>query len=159
MSGEKDVVVEEEEEGEEQKVRPMPDMPPLLLLTLKSNTTPLLQVTLLELFSDLAFVVAIHVVAVPLEEAPDVFGTPMVVYALRVFVLWMAWYSGTLYTNIANLFVPGSDKLEGRHYSLVLVQIVMITMISQATTGDNDGSVIAYFLAVSAKRENRLNNK
>lgn len=54
----------------------------------------MLVVTLIELFSDLAFVVAIHVVAVPLEEDTDVFGKTARLYTLRVFLLWMAWCDG-----------------------------------------------------------------
>ena len=105
------------------------------------------KVTLLELFSDLTFVVAIHVVAVPLEEEADVFGTPLALFFLRVFVLWQAWYGGTVYTNIANLFTEGSDKLRPRHYVAVLLLMTLMTLISQSTQRADDRGVIVYFLA------------
>ena len=105
------------------------------------------KVTFLELFSDLTFVVAIHNVAIPLEEEPDPFGTPLITYFLRVFGLWMVWYSGTLYTNIGNLFVPGKDQMESRHNVVVVLQMTLMTMISQATTTGDDFSVMGYFLA------------
>ena len=105
------------------------------------------KVTQVELFSDLAFVVAIHVVAIPLEEEADPFGKHLLVYALRVFLLWMLWYGGTIFTNVANLFTPGADALQGRHYCIIFLLMGCSTLLAQSCSRGNDQAAIGFYLA------------
>ena len=96
------------------------------------------KVTPLELFSDLTFVVAIHVVAVPIELAPEFLGQDLLVYVLRVFLLWQAWHLGTVYANVANLFTPGSDKLRPIQYVVILSLMAAMALLAGACERGDD---------------------
>jgi hypothetical protein len=52
-------------------------------------------VTGIELFSDLVIVVAIHIIACPLEDIGDVLDN-MPWYLVRVFHLWLIWHAAML---------------------------------------------------------------
>lgn len=96
-------------------------------------------VTGIELFSDLVMVVAIHVVAVPLEEA-DVLINNIPWYIIRVFHLWLIWHSSMIAFHLSHLFRDADNPI---HYGVVLIYMMLVMLLSQHyRTGDNWGALI-----------------
>ncbi len=80
----------------------------------------------LELFSDLAMVVAIHIAAAPLEEEEDL---QITAYIFRVFLLWYTWHTSMIVTNVANIFTK--NKLDIQTHAFVFMQMTIILGISK----------------------------
>ena len=59
--------------------------------------------TYVELFSDLMFVVAMHLVAEPLEEMESFMSMELPLYLLRVFSIWWMWQSAMAWSNMCRL--------------------------------------------------------
>ena len=96
-------------------------------------------VTGIELFSDLVMVVAIHVVATPLEEA-DAFISNIPWYLIRVFHLWLIWHSSMIAFHLSHLFRDAHNPI---HYAIVLMYMILVMLLSQHyRTADNCGALI-----------------
>ena len=103
--------------------------------------------TSVELFSDLVFVVAMHVVAEPLESAPALWDGKLVllVYILRVFVLWWLWHATMMWTNLANLLFVGDDLRPSQHVVIFVIMGCVITL-SQAAKEDDHSTVLTCYV-------------
>lgn len=96
-------------------------------------------VTGIELFSDLVIVVAIHVIATPLEEEGAI-ANHLPWYLIRVFHLWLIWHSAMIAFHLSHLFKDAENPI---HYAVVLTYMILVMLLSQHyRTGDNWGALI-----------------
>lgn len=101
--------------------------------------------TAVELFSDLVFVVAMHIIAEPIEAEPAVWGGVFNVYILRVLTIWWLWHSAMMFTNLANLLYEGDD-LRPSHHALLFVCMTFITLMAQSAKRGDDLRYMIFFL-------------
>ena len=102
------------------------------------------KVSTLELFSYLVIVVAIHVVATPLEESHfNEFG----LYFARVFYLWLAWHIMTIFMNAAVLMKSSNCPI---HNSFIFVWMAFILHMSQAFSVNNYMIAALWYLFLRA---------
>ena len=84
--------------------------------------------TYVELFSDLVFVVAMHLVAEPLEEMESFMSMELPLYLLRVFSIWWMWQSAMAWSNMANLLFEGDD-LKGWHHIVLFLTVAALAVL------------------------------
>ena len=95
-------------------------------------------VTSLELFSDLVVVVAIHVIATPLEEEGILANIPW--YIIRIFHLWLIWHSATISFHLSHLFKDAENPVL---LLIVLLYMVLVLLLAQHyRIDDNFGALI-----------------
>ncbi len=102
------------------------------------------EVSPLELFSDLAMVVAIHIAAEPLEEKEGDWQV-MAAYLFRVFLLWYTWHNSMIVTNVAKLFKEHKLGIDAHFF--VFIQMTFILGISKfCKSGDMRSASGVYLL-------------
>ena len=95
-------------------------------------------VTSLELFSDLVVVVAIHVIATPLEDDGILANIPW--YIIRIFHLWLIWHSATISFHLSHLFKDAENPVL---LLIVLLYMVVVLLLAQHyRIDDNFGALI-----------------
>jgi low temperature requirement protein LtrA len=97
-------------------------------------------VTTLELFSDLAIVVAIHIVAEPLEEA----DANMLWYCIRVVMLVLLWKGGMMFMNAGVVFQRADCPF---HYMTVFTWMFLVLHMMQALARDDHTTAAGIYLA------------
>ena len=102
--------------------------------------------TPVELFSDLVFVVAMHIVAEPLEELDSLSSTQVPLYLLRVFSLWWMWHSAMLWANMANLLFEGDD-VRVWHHGVLFFAMTMIVIFAEACKRNDSALGLLFYLA------------
>ena len=95
-------------------------------------------VTSLELFSDLVVVVAIHVIATPLEDEGILANIPW--YIIRIFHLWLIWHSATISFHLSHLFKDAENPIL---LLIALGYMVLVLLLAQNyRIDDNFGALI-----------------
>jgi len=117
-------------------------------------------VTWLELFFDLATVVATHNIAVPIEH--DISFTTLASYWLRVLLLWSIWHAMSWTVNMSNTrrrlrniartqgaTITASQWLGWAETLAVLGATGFVTLMSNAALNDDDNLYYAYYCFAS----------
>ena len=102
----------------------------------------------LELFSDLVMVVAIHIVAEPLEEiVVQEKTTIMVWYLVRVLLLFQVWLGQIFFMNSAVVFRNATCPL---HHGVVFVWMALVLFMTQEFAKGRDATALGVFLGARA---------
>lgn len=97
------------------------------------------KVTTLELFSDLVIVVAIHIVAEPLEE-PE---ASILWFLIRVFLLYIVWQGDMMFMNLASVFKRADCPY---HYAAVFLWMGLVLNMTQSFALSNDATAFQWYL-------------
>jgi low temperature requirement protein LtrA len=102
----------------------------------------------LELFCDLVFVVAAHIVATELEHAPSLLaGAP--IYFLRAFSLWNLWLLGTVMCNVAAQ-TDADGELDPLDYVVAFAITACAVSAARAVSEGNDPLFLTCYLLARA---------
>lgn len=101
------------------------------------------KVSKLEEFSDLVVVVAIHIVASPIEKSEADMGW----YLIRVFMLWFVWLMAMLFMNTATVFRRSDCPT---HYMFCFTWMAFVLAMTQKFASSNHATAIKLYLALRA---------
>ena len=101
------------------------------------------KVSKLEEFSDLVIVVAVHIVASPIERSEADMGW----YLIRVFMLWFVWLMATLFMNTATVFRRTNCPT---HYMFCFTWMAFVLAMTQKFASSNHSTAILLYLALRA---------
>lgn len=100
-------------------------------------------VSVLELFYDLVFVVAIHDVATGLETEATLWPDPVSLFLLRMFLVWSIWHRWAAHMNVA--LQIHHRALRAYHYVCVLLLLACMSFSSRAVKGNEDRTLLVLF--------------
>ena len=103
-------------------------------------------VSLLELFYDLVFVVAIHDVASGLEVEGPLWPTPSVLFVLRMYLIWSVWHRSAGYANLASQI--HSRHLDALHFAFLFVLMGCMSFMARATKSNDNRTLLILYAVV-----------
>lgn len=100
-------------------------------------------VSLVELFYDLVFVVAIHDVASGLETHEALWPQPVALFLLRMYLVWAVWHRTAGWANIASQIHRRRFRLH--HYVLFLLLTAIMSLMARAVKADDNRALLILF--------------
>ena len=113
-----------------------------------TNQQPVVvQQHVVELFTDLVLVVALHAAASPFESVVDLWSgkNNLPIYLMRIFLLWRLWKGNAFFTAVAGRWSP-SGRLGPMAYVGIILWMGCTLFAAQGCLRGDDRAIIAFYL-------------